>query len=120
MIPARETIEFKACDGTMLRGWFYPQAEKSPCVIMTHGVRTTSDIGILDTPMKLANFCPFDTNSWVVSATIGSRILRIDSSELGTMYYSMIIETGVTVMDYRDKSQTRLSSKPTTTMRSIS
>jgi hypothetical protein len=40
MVLARETIEFKACDGTVLRGWFYPQVEKSPCVIMTHGVRT--------------------------------------------------------------------------------
>jgi hypothetical protein len=40
MVLARETIEFKACDGTVLRGWFYPQVEKSACVIMTHGVRT--------------------------------------------------------------------------------
>jgi hypothetical protein len=70
--------------------------------------------------MKLANSHPFATNSWVVSVTIGSRILQIDSSKLGTMYYSMIIGTGVTVMDYRDKSQTRPSNKPTTTMRSIS
>jgi hypothetical protein len=70
--------------------------------------------------MKLANSHPFATNSWVVSATIGSRISRIDSSKPGTMYSSMIIGTGVTVMDYRDKSQTRLFNKPTTTMRSIS
>jgi hypothetical protein len=41
MVLARETIEFKTCDGTMLRGWFYPQVEKSGCVIMTHGVRTS-------------------------------------------------------------------------------
>jgi hypothetical protein len=40
MVLPRETIEFKTCDGTILRGWFYPQDRKSPCVIMTHGVRT--------------------------------------------------------------------------------
>ena len=40
MVLARKIIEFKTCDGTMLRGWFYPQVEKSACVIMTHGVRT--------------------------------------------------------------------------------
>jgi hypothetical protein len=34
----REDIEFKACDGTTLRGWLYPQARKSPCIIMSHGV----------------------------------------------------------------------------------
>ncbi|KAI9036911.1 alpha/beta hydrolase [Aspergillus affinis] len=38
MVPARETVAFRACDGTTLRGWFYPQVEKSPCVIMTHGL----------------------------------------------------------------------------------
>ncbi|KAJ5111645.1 hypothetical protein N7532_002180 [Penicillium argentinense] len=38
MALARQTIEFKACDGITLRGWFYPQVEKSACVIMTHGL----------------------------------------------------------------------------------
>ncbi|KAJ5589636.1 hypothetical protein N7537_012314 [Penicillium hordei] len=38
MVLARENIEFGTCDGTVLRGWFYPQAEKSACVIMTHGL----------------------------------------------------------------------------------
>ncbi|KAF7943359.1 hypothetical protein EAE96_011286 [Botrytis aclada] len=38
MVPARQTIQFKACDGTILRGWFYSQVEKSACVIMTHGL----------------------------------------------------------------------------------
>jgi hypothetical protein len=41
MAIPREDIEFKTCDGTVLRGWLYPQAGKSPCVIMTHGVRET-------------------------------------------------------------------------------
>jgi hypothetical protein len=89
-------------------------------VIMTHGVRTPSDIEMLNNPMKLANLIRLPQNSWVVSATIGSQISRIDSSKPGTMYYSMIIGTGVTVMDYRDKSQTRPFNKPTTTTHSIS
>ncbi|KOS40463.1 hypothetical protein ACN38_g8707 [Penicillium nordicum] len=38
MALARQDIEFKARDGTTLRGWFYPQRDKSPCVIMTHGL----------------------------------------------------------------------------------
>ncbi|KAJ5450512.1 uncharacterized protein N7458_006961 [Penicillium daleae] len=38
MAIPREDIEFKTCDGTVLRGWLYPQAGKSPCVIMTHGL----------------------------------------------------------------------------------
>jgi hypothetical protein len=42
MALPREDVEFKSCDGTTLRGWFYPQAEPSPCIIMSHGV---SDIG---------------------------------------------------------------------------
>lgn len=73
----------------------------------------------MDFPIKSANSHPFTTNSWVVSATIGSRISQIDSSKRGTMYSSMIIGTGVTVMDYRGKSQTRPFNKPITTMRSI-
>ncbi|KAJ5645765.1 hypothetical protein N7490_002137 [Penicillium lividum] len=59
MVLARETIKFKACDGTVLRGYL------------------------------------------VVSAIIGSRISRIDSSKPGTISSSMIIGTGVIVMDYR-------------------
>ncbi|KID74274.1 Polyketide transferase af380 [Metarhizium brunneum] len=38
MPPSRETVEFKACDGTVLRGWFYPQEKPAPCIIMTHGL----------------------------------------------------------------------------------
>ncbi|KAJ5483705.1 hypothetical protein N7530_002951 [Penicillium desertorum] len=38
MAPARLEIQFNARDGTTLRGWFYPQDNKSPCVIMTHGL----------------------------------------------------------------------------------
>jgi hypothetical protein len=70
--------------------------------------------------MNLANSDLLAVNSWVVSATIGSRISRIDSNKLVTMYSFMIIGTGVTVMDYRDKSQTRPFNKPTTTTRLIS
>jgi hypothetical protein len=39
MSAPRQDIEFKACDGTILRGWLYPREEASPCIIMTHGVR---------------------------------------------------------------------------------
>ncbi|KAJ3454834.1 hypothetical protein MRS44_013434 [Fusarium solani] len=38
MTLSRQDIEFKACDGTILRGWLYPRHEISPCIIMTHGV----------------------------------------------------------------------------------
>lgn len=38
MALPRQDIEFKACDGTILRGWLYPRHETSPCIIMTHGV----------------------------------------------------------------------------------
>ncbi|KAH6695699.1 alpha/beta superfamily hydrolase [Plectosphaerella plurivora] len=41
MTLQRQDIEFKACDGTVLRGWFYPTAELSPCIIMTHGLGGT-------------------------------------------------------------------------------
>ena len=34
----REDVEFRTADGTTLRGWFYPQEQKSGCIIMTHGV----------------------------------------------------------------------------------
>jgi hypothetical protein len=70
--------------------------------------------------MSLANSDPFSMSSWVVSVTIGFRILRIDSSKLVTMYSSMIIGTGVTVMDYRGKNQIRPFNKPTTMTHSIS
>jgi hypothetical protein len=49
MVLARGTIiEFNTCDGTMLRGWLYPQVEKLACVII-HGLRTPwgSDYGII-------------------------------------------------------------------------
>lgn len=38
MALPRQDIEFKACDGTILRGWLYPRHKISPCIIMTHGV----------------------------------------------------------------------------------
>lgn len=47
----REDIEFKAQDGTVLRGWFYTptvpaQGAKSPCLIMCHGFGATKEMGI--------------------------------------------------------------------------
>ncbi|KAH7078417.1 alpha/beta superfamily hydrolase [Paraphoma chrysanthemicola] len=41
MSTPRQNIEFKACDGTILRGWLYPRKEASPCIIMTHGLGGT-------------------------------------------------------------------------------
>ncbi|PTB34874.1 hypothetical protein M441DRAFT_180496 [Trichoderma asperellum CBS 433.97] len=38
MALPRENVEFNTCDGTTLRGWFYPQTESSVCIIMSHGV----------------------------------------------------------------------------------
>ncbi|KAJ5126430.1 Alpha/Beta hydrolase protein [Penicillium atrosanguineum] len=38
MALPRQDIEFRACDGTTLRGWHYPTRVKSPCIIMTHGL----------------------------------------------------------------------------------
>ncbi|KAB8076554.1 Alpha/Beta hydrolase protein [Aspergillus leporis] len=38
MILPRQDVEFRACDRTVLRGWHYPTREKSPCIIMTHGL----------------------------------------------------------------------------------
>jgi len=38
---SRRDIEFKASDGTILRGWFYIPtnlSEKAPCIILSHGV----------------------------------------------------------------------------------
>ncbi len=38
---SRRDIEFKASDGTILRGWFYVPtnlSEKAPCIILSHGV----------------------------------------------------------------------------------
>ncbi|KAG4253093.1 hypothetical protein FPRO03_07053 [Fusarium proliferatum] len=34
----RQDVEFRACDGIVLRGFLYAQEETSPCIIMTHGV----------------------------------------------------------------------------------
>lgn len=34
----REDISFRTHDGVVLRGWFYPAAEKAPAVIMSPGV----------------------------------------------------------------------------------
>lgn len=48
MALARQDIEFKARDGTTLRGWFYPQRDKSPCVIMTHGVSVSAALPTAD------------------------------------------------------------------------
>jgi hypothetical protein len=42
MTLPREDIEFKAVDGTILRGWFYPTNDESPCIIMSHGVSFAS------------------------------------------------------------------------------
>ena len=42
MTLTREDIEFKAVDGTILRGWFYPTKDESPCIIMSHGVSFAS------------------------------------------------------------------------------
>ncbi|KIL85459.1 hypothetical protein FAVG1_11417 [Fusarium avenaceum] len=38
---SRQDVEFRACDGIILRGWLYPQQETSPCIIMTHGLGGT-------------------------------------------------------------------------------
>ncbi|KAE8395652.1 Alpha/Beta hydrolase protein [Aspergillus alliaceus] len=38
MVLPRQDVEFRACDGTVLRGWHYATREKSPCIIMTHGL----------------------------------------------------------------------------------
>jgi len=38
MAVPRQDISFKAVDGTVLRGWLYPTQEKSPCIIMSHGL----------------------------------------------------------------------------------
>lgn len=38
MGPPRQDVEFRACDGIVLRGFLYTQEETSPCIIMTHGV----------------------------------------------------------------------------------
>jgi hypothetical protein len=38
---SKRDIEFKASDGTILRGWFYVSSnlsEKAPCIILSHGV----------------------------------------------------------------------------------
>lgn len=37
-VPGRD-VEFTVCDGTILRGWHYPTQEKSPCIILSHGVQ---------------------------------------------------------------------------------
>jgi hypothetical protein len=42
MAPNRWDIKFKTKDGLTLKGWLYPAGEKSPCVIMSHGVCYTT------------------------------------------------------------------------------
>lgn len=47
----REDIEFKAQDGTILRGWFYTSSvplpgPKNPCIILCHGFGATKEMGI--------------------------------------------------------------------------
>ncbi|KAF5721534.1 alpha beta hydrolase superfamily hydrolase [Fusarium globosum] len=37
----RQDVEFRACDGIVLRGFLYDQEETSPCIIMTHGLGGT-------------------------------------------------------------------------------
>ncbi|KAF5603997.1 alpha beta superfamily hydrolase [Fusarium pseudocircinatum] len=46
-LPRRD-IEFRACDGLTLRGWLYPQADISPCIIMTHGLSDNRNWGDSD------------------------------------------------------------------------
>jgi hypothetical protein len=37
--PNRRDIEFKAYEGDILRGWFYPPlTPKAPVIVMAHGV----------------------------------------------------------------------------------
>ncbi|KAE8312092.1 Alpha/Beta hydrolase protein [Aspergillus transmontanensis] len=38
MVLPRRDIEFRACDGTIVRGWHYPTERESPCIIMSHGL----------------------------------------------------------------------------------
>lgn len=38
MALLRRDVSFKAVDGTVLRGWFYPTKNKAPCIIMSHGL----------------------------------------------------------------------------------
>ncbi|WP_433755693.1 alpha/beta hydrolase [Nocardia sp. CA-135398] len=37
METAREDVDFTASSGATLRGWFYPQADTAPCVVLQHG-----------------------------------------------------------------------------------
>ncbi|KAH7026754.1 alpha/beta superfamily hydrolase [Macrophomina phaseolina] len=41
MALPRQDVEFRACDGTILRGWLYAREETSPCIIMTPGLGGT-------------------------------------------------------------------------------
>jgi hypothetical protein len=56
MALARLEIQFNARDGTTLRGWFYPQDNKSPCVIMTHGVGVSAALSITGEEQLLKTF----------------------------------------------------------------
>ncbi|KAL6228972.1 hypothetical protein BDW75DRAFT_250306 [Aspergillus navahoensis] len=38
MALPRRDVQFHACDGTILRGWHYPTEQKSPRIIMSHGL----------------------------------------------------------------------------------
>lgn len=38
MTLLRCDVEFRTCDGTILRGWHHPTERKSPCIIMWHGL----------------------------------------------------------------------------------
>lgn len=44
MSDNRRNVSFQAVDGVTLKGWFFPATkEKGPCIIMTHGVRSTGE-----------------------------------------------------------------------------
>ncbi|KAH8883021.1 DltD N-terminal domain protein [Thozetella sp. PMI_491] len=47
----RTDVEFKASDGTVLRGWFYtpespPPADGLPCLVMSHGFSALKEMGL--------------------------------------------------------------------------
>jgi hypothetical protein len=101
MVLLRKDIEFKAWDGTTLRGWLYLQPRKSPRVIMSHGV---GDHFLSPLPLSL----PWQhsrkqiilkkrtgINSWVMSDTGGYLTSLLAFSRLAMLYCcSMIIATG--------------------------
>ncbi|EHK42255.1 hypothetical protein TRIATDRAFT_259749 [Trichoderma atroviride IMI 206040] len=46
MSTSHQDVSFQTFDGVTLKGWFFQaSAEKSPCIIMTHGVCLMDDVG---------------------------------------------------------------------------